>query len=205
MVKTPEFEHAKEYSLNRLKNELSPLLIYHNPEHTLNDVVPAAERLASLEKVEDDDRFLLLTAAYYHDLGFVRLRQGHEAVSIEIAEQILPQFGYSDVQIMVIRGVIQATCIPQSPTNLLERIMADADLDYLGRGNFWERSKDLRLELENFGEKFTDKDWYIYQLRFIQSHQYFTVSERMLRDGKKQQHLLEIQHQLDEAILLKRT
>ncbi len=204
MAKTPEFEQAKEFCLNRLKNELSPLLIYHSQEHTVNDVVTAAERLASLEKVNHDDRVLLLTAAYYHDLGFIRLRQGHEAVSIELAEQILPQFGYSDEQIGAIRGIIQATCIPQSPTNLLERIMADADLDYLGGDNFWDKAKELRLELENFGEKFTDKDWYIYQLRFIQSHQYFTASERSLRDGIKQRHFLEIQQLLDEATVLRR-
>jgi uncharacterized protein len=59
-------------------------------------------------------------------------RQDHESISIQLAEQALANFGYTNSQIAVIRGIIQATRIPQSPTNLLEMIIADADLDYLG-------------------------------------------------------------------------
>jgi uncharacterized protein len=197
MEKMPNIEKAKEYALHRLEKELSPNLTYHSLEHTVKEVVPAADRLATLEKVCEADRLLLLTGAHYHDLGFIRQREGHEAISIQLAEESLPAFGYSEASITVIRGIIQATCIPQSPSNLLERIMADADLDYLGQEDFWERSDDLRLELENYSGKFTDEEWYTYQLRFIQPHQYFTASERSLLDAKKRQHLLEIQQRLD--------
>ena len=174
MLNMPEYEKARNYVLHRLGSELSPNLTYHCLKHTL-DVVSAADHLATWEKVGDDDRVLLLTGAYYHDLGFIHQRQGHESISIQLAEQTLPEFGYSTADVIVIRGIIQATHLPQSPNNLLEMIMADADLDYLGQENFWERSKDLRQELENFGDKHTDEDWYTYQLNFIQPHQYFSL------------------------------
>jgi predicted metal-dependent HD superfamily phosphohydrolase len=199
MGKMPEFEKARNYVLSRLENELSPNLTYHSLKHTL-EVVSAAGRLATWEKVGEEDRLLLLMGAYYHDLGFIRQREGHEAVSIQLAEQTLPVFGYSEAHVIVIRGIIQATCLPQSPTNLLESIMADADLDYLGREDFWERSLDLRHELDKYGVKFTDEDWYTYQLRFMQSHKYITASERSLRDIKKQQHLLGIAKLLDRQL-----
>jgi uncharacterized protein len=204
MVKMLKFEKARKYVLNRLENELSPNLTYHSLKHTL-DVVSSADRLATWEKVGEEDRLLLFMGAYYHDLGFIRHRQGHESISIQLAELTLPEFGYSDADIGVIRGIIQATRIPQSPTNLLEMIMADADLDYLGHEDFWERSNDLRHELNNYGTKFADEDWYIYQLRFMQSHKYFTASERSLREVVKQQHLLEIQKLLDQVVQIKRT
>jgi uncharacterized protein len=204
MVKMPEYEKARKYVLNRLENELSPNLTYHSLKHTL-EVVSAADRLATWEKVGEEDRLLLLMGAYYHDLGFIRQRQAHESISIQLAEQTLPEFGYSDTDVVVIRGIIQATCLPQSPTNLLEMIIVDADLDYLGHEDFWERSNDLRRELEIYGDNFTDEDWYSYQLKFIQPHRYFTASERSLRDAKKQQHLLEIQKLLDQAVQIKRT
>jgi uncharacterized protein len=204
MVKMPEFEKARNYVLNRLENELSPNLTYHSLKHTL-EVVSAADRIANLEKVGEEDGLLLLIGAYYHDLGFIRQRQGHESISIQLAEQTLPEFGYSDADVGVIRGIIQATCLPQSPTNLLEMIMADADLDYLGQESFWERSKDLRQELENFGNKFTAEDWYSYQFNFIHPHQYFTASQRSLREALKQQHLLGIKKLLDQTIKIKRT
>lgn len=203
MVITPDFEKAREYVLNRLRKELSPNFTYHSLVHTVDEAVPAADQLATLEKVGDEDHIMLLTAVYFHDLGLIRQRQDHELVSIQFAEQILPGFGYPDAQIAVIRGIILATYLPQSPTNLLERIMADADLDYLGHEVFWKRSNDFRRELEHYGTKFTDEEWYIYQLNFMQSHKYFTDSERLLRDAGKQQHITEIRRLLDQLNRLK--
>lgn len=203
MVKRPDFEKARDFVLDRLEHELSPGLIYHCLGHTQNEVVPAADRLATLEKVGDEDHLLLLTGAYFHDLGFIRQRQDHESISIQLAEQTLPVFGYSDAHIAVVRGIIQATRLPQSPITLLERIMADADLDDLGHENFWKRSNDLRQELDYYGIKFTDEEWYTYQLRLMQSHKYFTDSERELRDTTKQQHMLEVKRLLDQANQLK--
>lgn len=203
MRKAPDFEKARNYAISRLENELSPKLTYHSSKHTTEEVVPAADRLASMEKIGDDERLLLLTAAYFHDLGFIYQRQGHESISIELVEQTLPALGYSNAEVDVIRGIIQATCIPQSPKTLLEMIMADADLDYLGDDDFWIRSNDLRHELANYDAKFTDEDWYAYQIHFVQAHQYFTPSERLFRNALKKQHLREIQERLERATQLK--
>ena len=192
---TLNFEQARDYAITRLENELSPLLTYHSIYHTVKEVVPAADYLAGLENVAGENRLLLLTAAYYHDLGFIRQRPGHEALSIEFAKETLPIYGYSESQIEIVCGIIRATRIPQSPTNQMEMIMADADLDYLGQENFHERSRDLRKELENFGTKFSDQEWYRYQIQFIQAHRYFTASARSTREVLKQQHLAEIKKQ----------
>jgi predicted metal-dependent HD superfamily phosphohydrolase len=199
MLVLPDFEKARDYVLDRLEHELSPGLTYHCMGHTRNEVVPAADRLADLEKVGDEDHLLLLTGAYFHDLGFIRQRQDHESVSIQLAEQTLPLFGYSAAHIAVVRGIIQATRLPQLPTTLLERIMADADMDDLGHENFWKRSKDLRQEFNYYGTKFTDEEWYTYQLRLMQSHKYFTDSEQALRNTLKQQHILDVKRLLDMA------
>ncbi len=196
MQVTADFENARKYCLNKLINELPAGLTYHSLKHTIAEVVPAADWLATLEKVSGEDRLLLLTAAYYHDVGFIRQRRRHESSSMDIVKEVLPTFGYANAQVGVICRIIQATCIPQAPTTLLECIMADADLDYLGQEVFWERSNDLRMELENYGEKFTDRDWLIYQEIFIKAHHYFTQSQRSLRDEAKQQHLQEIQTRL---------
>ena len=197
MRKSSNFEEARDHAIRRLETELSPNLTYHCLKHTTEEVVPAADRLAYEEKIGADDHLLLLIAAYYHDLGFIYQRQDHESVSIRLTEQILPKFGYNDSQIAIIRGIIQATRVPQSPTTILEMIMSDADLDYLGHEYYWERSNDLRSELAYFGEKFTDEGWYAYQLRFIQSHHYFTLSQHSLRDANKLCHIREIQERLE--------
>ncbi len=196
MANRPDLEKVKQYVLHRLEKELPATLTYHGRVHTFQEVVPAADLIATLEKISDEERLLVLTAAYFHDLGFIYIRDGHEAISIKIAEQTLPGMGYSEEQIGVIRGIIQATCLPQSPTNLLEMIMADADLDYLGHEDFWKRSNDFRTELENYGTRFTEQEWFKFQLNFMQTHKYFTPSARHLRDDRKRDHLAEIAKRL---------
>ncbi len=203
MVKRPDFEKARAYVLGRLERELSPDLTYHCLGHTRDEVVPVVERLAAMEKVGEEDRLLLLTAAYFHDLGFIRQRQDHEQVSVQLAEQNLPEFGYSEADIAVIRGIIQATHLPQSPTTLLEKIMADADMDDLGNEDFWGRSRDLRQELDHFGVKYAEEEWYTYQLRLMEAHHYFTDSQKALRDPAKQQHIQDVKQLLDQAMKLK--
>ena len=198
-----EFEKARDYVLERLSTELSPYLTYHCLAHTRDEVVPASDKLAGLEKVGEESRILLLTSAYFHDLGFIHQRQNHEQISIHLAEEALPGFGYSDAQITTIRGIIQATQLPQSPTNLLENIIADADMDELGNESFWKRSNDLRQELENFGTVFTDEGWYSNQLQLLQSHNYFTASERKLRDADKKTHIQELKDLLERVKQLK--
>ena len=201
MVKKTDFDKARNYVLARLEHELSPDLIYHCLGHTQNEVVPSADLLATMEKVGDDDRLLLLTGAYFHDFGFIRQRQDHESISIQLAEQALPAFGYSEADVAVVRGIIQATRLPQTPTTLLERIMADADMDDLGHKDFWKRSADIRKELDLYGIKYTDVEWYTYQLDLLQSHSYFTESARLLRNTLKQEHLLEVKRLLNQAIM----
>ena len=181
----PDLQRARQYVLQRLERELSPALTYHSISHTRDEVVPAAERLAALEGVQGEDLVLLLTGAYFHDIGFVERRPNHENASQRIARQALPVFGYSPAQLDVVDSLIEATRLPQSPHNLLEEILVDADLDVLGRVDFLASSQALRAELAVFEAPLTDKAWYIIQVDFLTSHHYFTASARKLRDAQK--------------------
>ena len=182
-----DFERAKTYALHRLENDLPPHYYYHNYHHTVGEVVPAVTLLAEQAGVTGEPLLLLLTAAYYHDLGFVENRVEHETISGRIAADVLPEFGYTPAQIAQIQAVIMATHLPQSPANLLESLLADADLDIFGRVNFFERNHDLRAELAAFGQRFSDKEWALNQLAFIQEHTYFTAVARRLWNGQKEE------------------
>src|SRR5436309_16127441 len=71
----------------------------------------------------------------------------HERASAQIAAAILPNYGYTPAHIQAICGMIMATKLPQAPHTLLEQIVADADLDVLGRPDFVTRNQDLHTEL----------------------------------------------------------
>ncbi|NJO83311.1 MAG: HD domain-containing protein [Blastochloris sp.] len=181
----PESDHAIAAALARLTAELSPDLVYHSLAHTRDEVLPAVERLAYQEGVIDEPLLLLRTAAAYHDIGFVQQRHDHEQASVAIARAMLPEFGYTPAHLAVIEGLIWATKLPQMPHTLPEQILADADLDSLGRLDFLSRSLALRTELAASGTVIALPDWYAQQLAFVRQHRYFTPSARRLRDPGK--------------------
>jgi uncharacterized protein len=185
----PDFEKATAYALERLERELAPSLVYHSLAHTRDEVAPAAQRLAGLERVAGEPRLLLLTAAYYHDIGFVKQRQDHEIVSVSIAEAALPAFGYQPAQVRIVRHTIMATAAGQTPHALLEQILVDADLDVLGTKAYTRRSLDIRREWEAFGSTMSDEEWYQGQVQLLESHRYWTQAARQLRDAGKQRNL----------------
>ena len=184
-----DFEAAKRYALERLARDLPEGLAYHTPAHSFDDVAEAVERLAEREGVTGEALLLLRTAAYYHDIGYVEKRAGHEAAGIHIVADVLPGFGFSPEQVQTISAMIQATETPQSPHTLLEQILADADLDVLGRHDFWEKNQRLRAELAAQGRSYSDEAWYQEQLGFLRAHRYFTPSARMRRNAAKQRHM----------------
>lgn len=194
----PNFEQAIRYAEDRLEHELSPQLLYHGIAHTRAEVVPAVETLAVMEGIGGTSFYLLLTAAWFHDLGFVEQPLYHELISARIAVQVLPSFAYNEEEIEIVRWAILATALPQAPNNLLEEILVDADLDVLGRTDFMQRNGDLRHELALLGKEFTDEQWYTSQLNFIEGHTYFTASAHSLRDAQKLLNIAELKHTLEQ-------
>ncbi len=184
-----DFERAKQFVFSKLAIELPSHLYYHNLGHTRDDVLPAATRLAGLTGLKGEWLLLLQTAAVYHDIGFIEQTAGHEAISVKMAAESLPNFGYNPLQIQIIVETIWATQLPQTPTNQLGEFLADADLDALGRENFLEVSRRYRLELEAQGLQQTDQDWYSNQLSLLESHTYFTSAAKSLRAAQKQENI----------------
>lgn len=199
MDRQPDFEGAKQYAFERLAREIPPTRFYHSLAHTRNDVLPAAELLARLEEVQGDDLLCLVTAVCFHDVGYIDRPEDHEARSIEIATEVLPRFGYSAAQIALICTLILATRLPNNPQTLLEKIIADADMDSLGREDFLSAGLHLRHELEGLGNKSADSEWYQRQLEFLQNHTYFTEAARQLRGPGKQRNIEAVIKLIDEA------
>lgn len=179
---------AKKYILKRLKDELPLHLSYHSVSHT-KDVYSCCKTIAAAENVKGNDLKLLLTAALFHDTGFLKGYKEHEKKSCTIARQELPLFGYSKEQIKTVCGMIMATKIPQSAHTLLEEILCDADLDYLGRDDFFAIGNRLYHELTALKQIKTEWDWNIMQVKFLESHHYYTKTSQKLRLKKKDKNL----------------
>ncbi len=181
--------------VNKLRNGLDPSLTYHTVEHTL-DVTRQALRIGIAEKIESRDLLILQVAALYHDTGFLSCYRGHEEVSCLITQNELPEFGFDADEIEKMCGMIMATKIPQSPKNKLEEIICDADVDYLGRPDFFATGEKLYREFLDQGIVVDFDDWNRVQVRFLEAHHYFTQTSIALRTQEKLRYLEEVKKQV---------
>lgn len=187
-----DYRAAKHYILNRLRGELSDKLAYHGLHHTF-DVLRVATSLSIAERVPTAKIPLVKTAALFHDAGFVKNKHtNHEAEGCEIVRTALPDFGYTPADIEEICGMIMATKIPQSPKNLLEQIICDADLDYLGRDDFYKIGATLFAELTDYQLLSDEKTWNRLQVSFLTQHQFFTQTNIQTRQPVKLAYLDEL-------------
>ena len=184
-----DYRAAKQFILAKLRAELSDQLHYHGIHHTL-DVLRVAKALCESEGIRGRSVQLVKTAALFHDCGFVKNKHaGHEYEGCLIAREALPRFGYTPEDIEVVCGMIMATKIPQSPTNLMEDIICDADLDYLGRPDFVPIGVTLYEELTAYHLIAGEEAWNRLQVSFLSAHRFHTRTNNMLREPVKQQYL----------------
>ncbi|MFA8299063.1 MAG: HD domain-containing protein [Hyphomicrobiales bacterium] len=191
------YKGAYKVIVPKLLKELDPNLYYHSTSHTM-DVIESATKLCEIEGLSKEDTILVKTAALFHDTGMLKTYQGHEDASIEIANEILPGYGYTEEQIQKINRMILTTKLPQSATTICEKIICDADLDYLGRKDFFMISHQLRYEWEVLGLKQTNLiEWYQSQILFLEHHEYFTKSAFESRSEGKKKNLILIKELLN--------
>lgn len=179
---------AKNFIIQKQEQEFPPELTYHSVAHVL-DVYEAVNRYTTAANITGDDAIMLQTAALFHDSGFTVKADGHEEESCNIARDVLPGYGYNPNQIDAICGMIMATRIPQTPKTHLEEILADADLDYLGREDFAEIADRLFTELKHQGIVNDENEWNKMQVAFFEAHHYFTAQAALWRNALKQQNL----------------
>ncbi len=193
---TPDIENLKKDVLDWLRKNLPKSLTYHRAEHT-EDVLESAMRLARAEGVEGSDIPILQAAAILHDSGFGVSCKEHEAASCNLAKEWLPDYGFSKKQVDLVCRLIKATKIPQNPNCHLAEIVCDADLDYLGRKDFWPIANRLYREFLHLGVIDNEIEWNQLQLRFFESHSYFTETARKWRNEQKKLRYKEIENILE--------
>ena len=190
---------ARNYVTSIFNNEVKPEFVFHNLEHT-EDVVEASSIMADHYHLEDEDRFVLMVAAWFHDTGYSSGETlGHEDVSIRHATSFLRQKEIDDAIIQRVISCIQATRMPQSPVTLIEKILCDADLFHLSTEDFRAKNALLKKERENLvGHKIDKKEWRKNNFDFLKGHKYFTDFGQETLEPKQRENLLILQKKKPE-------
>lgn len=192
-----QFTDLQELMLNKLERELPDHLYYHNVKHTI-DVVTQAELIGIGEGVNDEELLILKTAALFHDSGHILSYDDHEHFATLIAREVLPDYFYTQRQIEQICSLIMVTKMPPKPKTKLEKIICDADLDYLGRSDMIPVSNSLYRELKELDKIDSLLEWNKLQIKFITGHQYFTKTAQSLREVNKQKQIERIKQLIEK-------
>ena len=190
-----DFDKIFDEIVDLLKSNLPAHLVYHNLDHT-KYVLDKSILIADQECINGHELSLIKIAALYHDIGFIKSRENHEEIGCDIAQDNLTIYGLSEDDIQRICGMIMATKIPQKPYTLLEKIMADADLEYLGTANFEDISERLYEELLYFNPKLSRIEWFKIQADFLSAHRYHTAFCKEFREDIKLKNLENVNQKL---------
>ncbi|QNM84642.1 HD domain-containing protein [Polaribacter pectinis] len=166
---------AEKHVFNLLNTELDTIYVYHNLAHTQRVVEKINELIENLE-IDKSDSENLQIAAWFHDTGFVKGTENHEAESVKIATAFLESNKVTKKRIEAISNLILATKMGFEPTNDLEKIIIDADCAHLASKNFFDYTSLLRKEWELLGVKTqTNAEWIAGNIKFFtQHHRYYT-------------------------------
>jgi predicted metal-dependent HD superfamily phosphohydrolase len=183
---------TEHYALDSFDHTSLNQLPYHNRKHT-ESVASYAKQIAHHYQLNERDTFVVVAAAWLHDLGYTIERANHEEEGAEAASKFLENLGVPALDLDALKGCILATKLPQNPHNLLEEIVCDADLYHLGTTHFSDLDKLMRREVEEItGSKISKETWRNKTIAFLESHQYHTDYAKLLLNDQKQKNLEEL-------------
>jgi predicted metal-dependent HD superfamily phosphohydrolase len=198
---TPRLKKVDRYVRDLFRDELPDGVKYHDANHTLHPsrgVVAVANNLAVAEKVSERDRELILTAAYFHDTGYIREYGHNEPIAARMAGRILRLIGYKADEIETVKDMILSTDLRRGPGNHLEEILCDADLDNLGREDFFKLDNKLREGRRVRGlDVDDDAKWYRGTLEILRKYPYHTGTQKKLRETGRQKNIKALQDKIE--------
>ena len=190
---TQRLKIVDQYIRELFKDELPGGIKYHDSDHTLHatkGVVAVANRIAIAENISEHDRELLIAAAYFHDTGYIREYDKNEPIAARMAGRILKLIGYQPNDVEKIQKMILSTDLEREPDSHIAKILCDADLDHLGREDFFKLDAKLREGRRIRGiDVSDDAKWYKGTLQIMKTHRYYTESQKKLREKKKQENI----------------
>ena len=198
-----KIKEVKKYILAYFNQFEDERLLYHNIQHTKN-VVAACKEISAHYDLEKDDYFALITAAWFHDTGYLSGKDSHEEKGANVAKKFLEEISIPQELIEKVIETILATKSPQKPSSEIENIICDADLFHLGTNEFKKENKLLKEECETLeGITIPDMEWQEKDLIFLKSHRYHTVYCQNLLNTYKMKNIEQLQKKLEKETALK--
>jgi hypothetical protein len=175
-----DYPNFKTFSLDRLENALPAGILFHTKART-QDIFHAAGHLLDQAGIRGEKATMVQTAILALGLGFTEGYNNSEDESVKLLRRVLPKYGYTLKQILLISGMVLATKRPCSPQNRMEEIVCDAVYDFLGREDYPQWAEKLKMELMHQKLVYTERQWHEYQQNLFEQQRYYTPEAYTLR------------------------
>jgi len=168
-------KEVEQHVSELLTKELPMGLVYHTIDHT-RQVVKNAKMIGIEENLNENELNMLAIAAWFHDVGYMRQYQGHEAISVQMANDFLNVKKIDQESIRLILDSIRATEFPHKPANKIAEVLCDADFMHLADVRYFDISEQLRQEWKKTGVRPLKKQEFAeVSLDIFQKHTYHTI------------------------------
>ena len=178
---------AEDFVTHFLNENLDSKFVYHNLAHTQR-VVSKAQELIEESDLSNLEQQQLILAAWFHDTGFTKTINGHEAESVKIAADFLKKHDVSEENIAIISKIIMSTEMSYEPQTKLEGLIKDADCAHVSSKNYESYASLLRKEWElTADKKLLKPEWLEENINFLSNHSYHSdlaMSKWQSRKGK---------------------
>jgi len=177
---------VENYVSSLLKENLSGDLGFHGITHTV-EVPKAAVEIGQFYSLDGGQMEILLVSAWFHDCGYIHTYAGYEEKSKQIAKSFLTRYKADTEFINSVSACIEATKFPQSPMNLVEMILCDADFFHFTRPTYPRYAMAIRREFEIFLHRvYSDEEWKTINMAMLRNHTYWTSYGKNVLDRFKQ-------------------
>ena len=191
-------DQAARYVTDLFAQHPAPALHYHNLSHT-QQVVLAAQEIAHSYSLNEEERAAVVIAAWFHDVGYLKSYEDHEAESAALAQAFLSQHEVPEAFIRQVTACIETTAWPSHPSGPLQEIICDADMAHLASDDYLTRTQDLRKEIkEHSGNKLGKTMWARRNRQFFEKHTYFTEYAQTHYEPRKQKNYAALVAQVDK-------
>lgn len=171
----------EEFIMSKLEAELNKNLFFHNLEYSKH-IFEHSGLLAKAAELDLEETLCLRTAILFLNTGFIGGYDNHENRSAEYSRIILPEYNYSEKQISIVSNLILSSKWPPDPKNMLEMVMYDTKMEYIGRADYIRLYKLIFLEQNHFQKSVDVLEFKRKQLEILQTYSFFTESARRLRE-----------------------
>jgi HD superfamily phosphodiesterase len=146
--------------------------------------------LGTMEGCSQEEIELLIIASLFHDTGFIIQYDNNELFGAKIAKNYLRTMLYPEDKIKIIESLILITDPQKTPSNLLEEIIKDADMDNIGTKEFFDANEKMKHELETIKQiKIKDPDWKHASLSLIEGYKFYTTTQEKERNDMLQKNI----------------